>query len=116
MERSLTNRNTYDFIENECRLNHELWKEYGLGIQSHTTDSDFWESLSDHLDCFRVCAECGRPMIEGFLIEDGDCYCSDNCLHKHISEEVYLKLYDDRDDGTYWTVWYEDAMTYKQKD
>ena len=57
----------------------------------------------------RTCTECGKEMHEGYCIENGiEYYCSDNCLHKNISEEEYLKLYDDGNGDSYWTVWEED--------
>lgn len=55
---------------------------------------------------FRICTECGSIMTEGFCIENGmEYYCSEECLHKNISEEEYLELYDDGNGDTYWTQW-----------
>ena len=30
------------------------------------------------------------------------------CLHKHISEEEFNRLFDNGDGETYWTTWWED--------
>lgn len=54
----------------------------------------------------RECSECGHLMGNGYVIESGlEYYCSDECLHKNISEEEYLKLYDNGNGDTYWTEW-----------
>lgn len=54
----------------------------------------------------RICSECGKEMTEGYCIENGlEYYCSDECLHKNISEEEYNRLYDDGYGDTYWTEW-----------
>lgn len=62
--------------------------------------------LVDELDLehIRVCSECGKPMTEGFCIEDGaEYYCSEECLHKNLTEEEYDNLYDDGRGNSYWT-------------
>ncbi len=58
------------------------------------------------LEHIRVCSECGKPMTEGFCIEDGaEYYCSEECLHKNLTEEEYDNLYDDGRGNSYWTSW-----------
>lgn len=54
----------------------------------------------------RICDECGKAMAEGYCIEGGQSYyCSDECLHKNLTEDEYLELYDDGDGDSYWTEW-----------
>ena len=54
----------------------------------------------------RKCSHCGKQMTQGYLIHDGnEYYCSDECLHKHYTEEEYLNLYDDGNGDSYWTEW-----------
>lgn len=54
----------------------------------------------------RVCTECGHLMDEGYCIENGiEYYCSEECLHKHISEEEFEELYDNGNGDSYWTEW-----------
>ena len=59
----------------------------------------------------RLCDECGKPMMEGYVIDSGsEHYCSDECLHKHYTAEEYQEKYDEGTDGidcedTYWTEW-----------
>ena len=54
----------------------------------------------------RCCSECGKPMYEGYCIENGlEYYCSDECLHKNLSEEEYNALHDEGNADSYWTSW-----------
>ena len=53
--KEFTNNDVYKFLTEECRHYKTLWEKYGDGIASYTTDADFWESLSEELDCFRIC-------------------------------------------------------------
>ena len=53
-------------------------------------------------------------MIEGYVVDGCDTYCSEDCLHKHITEEEFNILYDEGNNDTYWTTWYEDSVTYKK--
>lgn len=108
-----TNNDVYSFLAEQCRINERLWEKFGEGIVSRTTDVGFWECLSEELDCFRICEECGKPMIEGYVVDGCDTYCSDECLHKHITDEEFNSLYDDGNGDTYWTTWYEDSKTFK---
>ena len=114
MVKEYTNEDVFEFLADECRFKPNLWAEFGVGILSRIGNVDFWDSLSEHLDCFRVCDECGRPMIEGYVVNGCDTYCSDECLHKHLTDEEFNNLYDDGNGDTYWTTWYEDSMTYSR--
>ena len=70
----------------------------------HATTSELVDELD--LEHIRVCSECGKPMYEGYCIENGaEYYCSDECLHKNLKEEEYERLYDDGRGDTYWTSW-----------
>lgn len=61
------------------------------------TDIDIWA-------IFRVCSECGEPMIEGYIVGDGDTYyCSDECLHKHYTDEEWDEMYENYEG--YYTEW-----------
>ena len=66
------------------------------------------ESLVDELDLehIRVCSECGKPMNEGYCIEDGaEYYCSDECLHANMTDKQFEKLYDEGRGSSYYTSW-----------
>ena len=110
---NIASKGVYDFLEEECSHFPLIWEEFGEGILSHTENTDFWEHLSEQLDCFRICDECGKPMIEGYLVDGCDTYCSEECLHTHISDEDFNKRYNNGDGDTYWTTWYEDSVTFK---
>jgi hypothetical protein len=47
-------------------------------------------------------------MNEGYVIESREWYCSDECLHKHVTPEEFLELYDDGDGDSYYTEWEEE--------
>lgn len=113
MRKEYTNNDIYDFLAEECRCYPHLWAKFGAGILSRSEDVNFWNLLSEHLDCFRICDECGKPMIVGYVIDGCKTYCSDECLHKNLSDEEYQELYDEGNGDTYWTTWYEDSITYK---
>ena len=77
----------------------ELMADYVL---KHSTA----EELVDELEHIRVCSECGKPMYEGYCIEDGaEYYCSEECLHKNLTEEEYENLYDEGRGNSYYTSW-----------
>lgn len=63
--------------------------------------------LANHLfEHIRVCTECGKAMQEGYITENFEYFCSDECLHKHYTEEEWAKMYTD-DGDNYWTSWEE---------
>ena len=104
----------YEFLAKECQSIPELEEEFVTRLETHTCDADFFDRLSEELDCFRICDECGEPMIEGFVV-DGCCtYCSEECLHKHISKEDFNNSYDNGNGDTYWTTWYENSNIYNR--
>lgn len=56
---------------------------------------------------FRVCDDCKCIMQEGYCIDGGYAYyCSEDCLHKHYTEEEWEELYDNGNSESYWTEWY----------
>lgn len=57
----------------------------------------------------RYCSECGKPMKEGYVVENGlEYYCSDKCLYKHYTLEEWQEMYDDGNTDNYWTDWYDE--------
>ena len=89
------------------------------GIQMKSTKTDFGyglmlgaELLTEIEDTvlingreFRVCSECGSIMYAGYMEEGGGSYyCSDECLHKSVSEEEYNRLYEEG--AMFYTEWY----------
>lgn len=57
----------------------------------------------------RQCTACGAGMNEGYCINGGvSYYCSDECLHKHITPAEYEEQYADGEGDSYWTEWEEE--------
>ena len=75
-----------------------------ISILDHI-DNDLYEELyNEHI---RKCSKCGNIMEQGYCIENGiDYYCSEECLHKEITEEEWQRLYDNGNGDSYWTTWY----------
>ena len=114
MKIEYNNSMVYEFLVKECQSIPELEGEFVAKLKTHTCDADFFVKLSEELDCFRICDECGEPMIEGFVV-DGCCtYCSEECLHKHISKEDFNNSYNNGNGDTSWTTWYENSNTYNR--
>lgn len=62
--------------------------------------------IEENKDNMRVCSDCGKLMTTGYCIENGlEYYCSDECLHKHYTNEEYINLYDDGNGDSYHTEW-----------
>ena len=103
-----TYNDIYEFLGQEIVRHPEIQSMTKYELKAHESDFDFWEELSEHLDCLRICDECHHPMIEGFCIDGGmKHYCSEECLHRHYSEDEYMLMYNDGEGDSYWTVWWE---------
>lgn len=60
--------------------------------------------MEEYNEEYRICTCCGRVMYEGYCIGDGlEYYCTEECLHKHYTEEEYNEMY--KNDTAYWTQW-----------
>jgi len=65
----------------------------------------------------RKCSECGKGMNEGYVIDGGsEYYCSDECLHKHMTEAEFDELYADGEGDTYWTEWEDESEWEEDED
>lgn len=71
----------------------------------HTFD---WEKAAEDRGIFvRKCSICGKPMIDGYCVNDGiDYYCSDDCLHMVFTDEEWEQAYNE--DWGYYTEWYDE--------
>jgi hypothetical protein len=73
--------------------------------------------IIDGIRYARQCTECGKGMNEGYVIEGGDeYYCSDPCLHKHVTPEEFLELYGEGDTQTYYTDWSDDPDSWDDEE
>lgn len=113
MLKNLDNTDVYDFLKSEISCHPELQNRYDDDLKKYEGNLNFWEELSEQLDCFRVCDECHQPMIEGYCINNGDeHYCSEKCLQKHYTEDEWDKMSKDDESTSYYTIWYEDSIWY----
>jgi len=54
----------------------------------------------------RTCDACGKPMNEGYCVDNGgEYFCSEECLHTVYTAEEWETMYDDGDGDSYWTTW-----------
>ena len=100
---------------------YELLRYFQI-YEIDTNDRDFKDVLADYIiyneapddvkvlgldeEHYRICSECGKVMVEGYCIDNGmDYYCSDECLHKHMSQDEFDALYNDGRGDSYWTSW-----------
>lgn len=67
----------------------------------------------EELDSIRICEHCGKPMHEGYLVNDFDTYCSETCVRASLKSigwderQFYHNLaYAESEDACiYWTQW-----------
>jgi len=65
----------------------------------------------------RKCSECGKGMNEGYVIDGGsEYYCSDPCLHKHMTDAEFEDACDDGEGDTYWTEWEDESEWEEDED
>lgn len=67
------------------------------------------------LDSIRICEHCGAPMNEGYLVNDFNTYCSEECARAALlspeggwTEDTFnehLAHADEEDSVIYWTQW-----------
>jgi hypothetical protein len=63
----------------------------------------------------RQCDECRKGMNDGYVICNGEgYYCTDECLHKHYTEEQWNEMYNDDDGESYYTEWDKDDHMYRE--
>ena len=94
---------TSEEIDSFARVHLLVWDK-------NTSDNVIAEAFVDYWwetdKTCRRCSECGKLMREGYCIDAGaDYYCSDDCLHKHFSDEEWSEEYN-TNDQSYYTSWY----------
>ena len=101
-------KDVYCFLSEKIATHLELKHWTAEELKAKESDFDFWDELSEYLDCLRICDICHRPMIEGYCMDDGMAhYCSDECLHCVYSDEEFQAMYDGGEGNSYWGVWWE---------
>lgn len=112
--KELTNANTYNFISEELTYHPELPQFSAQELAARKGDKELWDELEDKLDCFRICDACGEPMIDGYIVYGADHYCSEECLHTVMTEEEYLKEYEEYGSDTFWTTCLKNSVEHYQ--
>ena len=109
-----TNDDVYDFLSEELKYHSDIKHYTSKQLQKHEGDAEFWNTLSDSLDCFRVCEVCQKPMIVGYCV-DGSCFCSDECLHQVMTDASFKEACEGDEGDSFYTVWYEDSITFQKQ-
>ena len=84
-----------------------------FGCERHWCDAEC-KPHSDVEAEFRVCVECGMPMVQGFTVEGGGWYCCEECFEP-MMERDYPNGYraNDHDDDPHWC---DGMWDYKDED
>lgn len=91
------NDKLYNELMEYCRGNYKELKD---------TLDYFYERYENEIEDLRICNECGNVMNSGYCIDNGaEYYCSEECLHKHYTEEEFLEMYDNGNGDSYYTEW-----------
>ena len=114
----------------ECRAGkewREAWRSACEAIRASDYDTShvgsFFGFIGD-TENVRCCSVCGKPMFEGYLIDDAEYACSGDCLldyfkgDKELMEMSYAvdALDEDASDArVYWTEWEEDGVFYQRE-
>jgi len=53
----------------------------------------------------RKCTKCNNGMNEGYIIGNGEYYCTDECLHKVYTIEEWNEMSEEHSEESYWTEW-----------
>lgn len=107
IKKYVPNVNEY-FNDDELR---QIYSEYDDWFSKCETPEDIvstFASIIHNWDDgdYRICSECGNIMCEGYCVNQGDYYyCSNECLHKHFTEEEWQQECEENDQS-YYTEWY----------
>ena len=61
----------------------------------------------------RKCTKCNKGMNDGYLVNDDEYYCSNECLHSKYSEDEYEDMFIEN--NAYYTEWSEDDIDHDDK-
>ena len=91
------------------QVDHEIGYCENIQTIEEETQANDSCTLFEH-DNKRRCYECGKVMLEGYVIDGGFAYyCSDACLEKNMTREEFNALYADGEGESYWTEWEDDG-------
>jgi len=98
----MSNEKLYIELEEICNYDYEEMQNTLNSLQNMLNSSIEYEE--EHT---RTCSECKNKMTSGYITSDFDYYCSDECLHKHYTEEEWKELHEKYEDDFFWTSWDE---------
>ena len=88
-------------------------------VNAWSTKEDLKELLKPsfeikRLKYARMCNVCEALFDEGYCVGGGEeYYCSDECLHKHYTQDEFNEMHAEGNGDTYWTSWEcEEDMQY----
>jgi hypothetical protein len=67
--------------------------------------SQVFPKLESPIYWARKCDSCGKGMNKGYLVNDVLYYCTDRCLHKHVTKAEWEDLHQRYPDENYYTEW-----------
>lgn len=102
-----------EYLLDNSELLQETINEFCIDMWKHRDDPEYLDvSIRCYIlgecinrvleECTRVCDECGKVMIEGYLIWDLYTYCSEECLKESLTEGETmedLRLWEDDSDN-----------------
>lgn len=93
-----------ELIRNRCNKD-DAERIVEMFISNPETREDIIDEWD--LNTIRVCGVCGKPMHEGWLLNEFDSICSDECICKSQgwSAEDLKKLAEEESNDLYWTEW-----------
>ena len=98
----MNNERLYMELEEICNYNYEEMQSTLDSLQFMLNQAK--DYAEEHT---RVSSECQCVMTNGYITSDFYYYCSDECLHKHYTEEEWKELHEKYEDDFYWTSWEE---------
>lgn len=66
---------------------------------------DEYTQAVEENDGVRICDDCGKLIVEGYVWGDGEHIECEACLNNSTTKEEYNKAYEN--DEVYWTQWEE---------
>lgn len=100
------NDNDLEEIAKDIYCDTELMETLESTIDYYLFHYKEWFKEKEEINNSRICNNCNKEMNKGYCIENGmEYYCSNECLHKHYTEEEFKELYDNGNGDSYWTDW-----------
>ena len=96
------------YTPEEYEMVYDIVSEYYMGedIEDfiYSPDVEVKEEFieENEIENLRVCESCGKLITEGYIYNDFETFCSDECF---IDVRGHNRFNDATDDELYWTAW-----------